>query len=389
MAHAAGATRPASRYAAVGSAVSSSPTPSPSSSSGKDVSSLRRLISASGGRRGGGVSEGGSSSHGSSGAVVRMAPGDVAVKNGRDLGSMVRKFMEKRSKPKTGSSNTVKLVGTPAQIEEDLKRAVGATGKGSNLSTFHRKLFQKGKSGDAVPAKALTEAKLNTRTLAMVLRSERELLDQNREHESVILKLQSQLEDKEREVEKLKDLCLKQREEIKTLKDAILFPNAANGPLQVLQENQGPELQEANQVIPTLQKQVRSLTGQLQSLVEDLAEVRADKYSARSCFEGYALSPRTPECDHGSANSLEFSSAEQTIPGSPDDAFLEDLNPCLTPCSSKAKPKEYNENAGHNYSQGDGSLGIRIVSGSEFFNSRSAAIDSNSLSEDKLFGLFM
>lgn len=35
----------------------------------------------------------------------------------------------------------------------------------------------------------------------------------------------------------------------------------------------------------------------------------------------------------------EFSSAEQTIPGSPDDAFLEDLNPCLTPCSSKAKSK--------------------------------------------------
>lgn len=148
------------------------------------------------------MGEGGSSSYGSSRAVVRTAPGDVAVKNGRDLGSMVRKFMEKRSKPKTGSSDPAKLVGTPAQIEEDLKRAVGATGggKGSNLSTLHRKLFQKGKSSDAVPAKALTEAKLNTRTLAMVLRSERELLDQNREHESVILKLQSQLEDKEREV---------------------------------------------------------------------------------------------------------------------------------------------------------------------------------------------
>lgn len=74
-------------------------------------------------------------------------------------------------------------------------------------------------------------------------------------------------------MEKLKDLCLKQREEIKTLKDAILFSNSTNGPQQLLGDNQGPELQEANQVIPTLQKQVRSLTGQLQSLVEDLAEV--------------------------------------------------------------------------------------------------------------------
>jgi len=75
------------------------------------------------------------------------------------------------------------------------------------------------------------------------------------------------------QVEKLKDLCLKQREEIKALKSAILFPDEMNSQLQVLLEQQGSELKQARQVIPTLQRQISSLTGQLQSLSEDLAEV--------------------------------------------------------------------------------------------------------------------
>lgn len=74
-------------------------------------------------------------------------------------------------------------------------------------------------------------------------------------------------------MEKLKDLCLKQREEIKSLKSAILFPDVMNSQLQELVEKQGSELKEAKQVIPALQQQVSSLTGQLQSLAEDLAEV--------------------------------------------------------------------------------------------------------------------
>lgn len=35
----------------------------------------------------------------------------------------------------------------------------------------------------------------------------------------------------------------------------------------------------------------------------------------------------------------EFSSTEVTAPGSPDDLFLKDLNPCLTPYSTKTKSK--------------------------------------------------
>lgn len=38
-------------------------------------------------------------------------------------------------------------------------------------------------------------------------------------------------------------------------------------------EKQDSELKQAKQIIPTLQKQVTTLTGQLHSLAEDLAEV--------------------------------------------------------------------------------------------------------------------
>jgi hypothetical protein len=71
----------------------------------------------------------------------------------------------------------------------------------------------------------------------------------------------------------LKDLCLNQRQEIRSLKSSILFPDKMNSQLQELLEQQGSELKQAKQLIPTLQKQVTSLTGQLQYLAEDLAEV--------------------------------------------------------------------------------------------------------------------
>lgn len=80
------------------------------------------------------------------------------------------------------------------------------------------------------------------------------------------------------QVEKLKDLCLKQREEIKALKSAILFPDVMNSQLQDILEKQGSELKQAKQVIPSLQRQVTSLTGQLQCLAEDLAEVVPGSY---------------------------------------------------------------------------------------------------------------
>ena len=99
-------------------------------------------------------------------------------------------------------------------------------------------------------------------------------------------------------MEKLKDLCLKQREEIKSLKSAILFPDVMNSQLQDLLEKQGSELKQAKQLIPTLQKQVTSLTGQLQCLADDLAVVLLQSllYSVQFCCSselGLHLDERT------------------------------------------------------------------------------------------------
>nr|CAD1841592.1 unnamed protein product [Ananas comosus var. bracteatus] len=209
-----------------------------------------------------------------------------------------------------------------------------------------------GGSGDRAATKALTEAKANTRTLAQVLRSERELLSQNKEYEAEMSELRLLLEERNREVEKLKDLCLKQREEIKALKDAVLFPDVMNSQLQELLQRQGSELKHAKQVIPNLQRQVSSLTGQIQCLVEDLAEVKSDKYSARACFDGQYSFPRSPIIlDQETANPLplqDYSSSDHVSSeyGSPDEMFLKDLNPCLTPCFSKNKSKECDEASG-------------------------------------------
>lgn len=68
-------------------------------------------------------------------------------------------------------------------------------------------------------------------------------------------------------------MCLKQREEIKSLKNAVLFPDVMNSQLEKLLQKQGSELNQAKHLIPSLQKQVTSLTGQLHCLAEDLAEV--------------------------------------------------------------------------------------------------------------------
>ncbi|CAL1386005.1 unnamed protein product [Linum trigynum] len=295
----------------------------------------------------------------SSRALVKSKPSDLSQlksnpnkskPNGthHNFTAMVKKFMEKKTTLASSSSKKKNAIGglvIPADlIAEDLKRTTPAAKRGAGLVGLQRKLFGKEKGGIKKEVKALTEVKGsgnvgNTRTLAMVLRSERELLGANKEMEEEIGQLKSMLETRNREVEKLKDLCLKQREEIKSLKNAVLFPDLSNSELQDILEQQGSELKQAKTLIPNLQRQVTSLTGQLQCLAEGLAEVKAEKYGRAR----WSNSPKTPTFDcEASANSLDFSSCGATIPGSPDDdMFVQDLNPCLTPYVAKANSKEF------------------------------------------------
>ncbi|KAG9443505.1 hypothetical protein H6P81_014845 [Aristolochia fimbriata] len=339
------AIKPSSRYASFDCRSSTSSqqsdlsSPTEPQNPSKNVSSLKRLIGGSSGRQRPAPDPAPGSN--SSRILARTKSGDVVAagkkKNEPNFGSMVKKLMEKKSKPK--------LVVPADFIREDLKKVAPAR-KGSNFAGLPKKLFQKavGPAKGRSEIKALSDVKENTRTLGMVLRSERELLHQNKEYEEDIMELRLMLEEKNREVDKLKDLCLKQREEIKALKDAILFPDVMNSQLHELLEKQGSELKQAKQLIPTLQKQVTSLTGQLQCLAEDLAEVKADKCATRLCFNEHISSPRTPVHDQETSNSLEFSSGDPTTPrGSLEEMFLKDLNPCLTPHYLKSKSKEYNE----------------------------------------------
>lgn len=122
------------------------------------------------------------------------------------FGTMVKKFMEKRSNLKPGSANRAALPAPPIQIFSDSEPK--KMKKVGNLATLHRKLFHKGGNGgstssssaDRSNAKALTEVKSNTRTLAMVLRSERELLTLTKEYEEEIQELRLLVEEKNREV---------------------------------------------------------------------------------------------------------------------------------------------------------------------------------------------
>lgn len=343
-------SKPSSRYASVDSHSSTSSSrhssnPSPSFSDhkipSKNLSSLRRLLG-NASRRPSDPVPVAAAMENPCRAVTRARSGNAVAPtkaaSGHNLGSVVKKMMERRPDSKAGSAA---LLVVPADlIAEDTKK----TAKGSNLSALSRKLFQKGGSGDRAATKALAEAKANTRTLAQVLRSERELLSQNKEYEAEMSELRLLLEERNREVtpfhacillsvyllfsfaiefntmrfsldsffffflasgihwlfkflpavikggvcswqvEKLKDLCLKQREEIKALKDAVLFPDVMNSQLQELLQRQGSELKHAKQVIPNLQRQVSSLTGQIQCLVEDLAEVLPHSIVLGSCF---------------------------------------------------------------------------------------------------------
>ncbi|KAE9599114.1 hypothetical protein Lalb_Chr15g0088101 [Lupinus albus] len=266
--------------------------------------------------------------------------------------TMFKKLMLDK-KPKLGT----KLVIPSDFIAKDLKKDAKRV---NAFSSLHNKLFGNGTMKEKKEMvmkknkKALTEVKENTRTLAMVLRSERELLTMNKDQEVEISQLKLMLDEKNQEVEKLKDLCLKQREEIRSLKSAVLFPDVMSSQLQELLEKQGSELKQAKQVIPLLQHQVTSLTAHLQSLAVDLAEVKADKYSTKTAIQGYGSSPRTPThaCEDAS-NSWEFSSEDSS-----DDLLLKDLNPCLTPYKAKSRSRE-------SEGMGSGSLHGESLSGDD------------------------
>ncbi|AQK62812.1 Transcriptional adapter ADA2b [Zea mays] len=236
--------------------------------------------------------------HGSSRALV------VAGRSGRDLlgakpqahgnlGSVLRRLISMDKKPPS-SKNQLPVPPAAAAAAA----AAAKNNGGGKLPGLSRKLFQKASSTEAAAprkTKALMEVKnsgnnANTRTLGMVLRSERELLAQTRAQEDEIAALRLQLENKDREVERLKDLCLRQREEIRTLKDAVLFPDVEPEP--------EPDRR--------LRHEISTLTDQIQCLAQEVAQVKAEKHSARSCFDedGYFSSPRTPGFNEETAFSL-------------------------------------------------------------------------------------
>lgn len=130
----------------------------------------------------------------SSRAVVKSKPSPDP-----NLTTMVKKFMEKRSSSKPKPINGTALVIPSDVIADDLKKTAK---NGSNFAALHRKLFGKatGSADKKKEVKALTEVKGNTRTLAMVLRSERELLSLNKDQESEIAELKLMLQEKNKEV---------------------------------------------------------------------------------------------------------------------------------------------------------------------------------------------
>ncbi|GJZ03949.1 hypothetical protein Tco_0537224 [Tanacetum coccineum] len=199
-----------------------------------------------------------------------------STNNNNNLSGMVKKyFTEKRS-------NKLMVVDPNfiANLDFDNKKNKKVTSGLGGL--MHKKLFG---SGDGKKKKALTELKqpnnaVNARTLAMVLKSERELLSQNKDQESEILQLKSILNDKNMRLPYV------------SLFLSFFSSSILKTPSQTYH--------------PTLQRQVTSLTDQLQCLAEDLAEVKADKYSVMGCYDGLVSSPRTPAYEQDEAtNSLD------------------------------------------------------------------------------------
>jgi hypothetical protein len=246
----------ASRYASYGS-----PSPSPSPFSAP--------------RCAGPPSAAATPTHGSSRALVAARPGrdllgakpQPQAQHG-NLGSVLRRLISMDKKPPTKNHHYLPVPPAAAAA------AAAKNNGGGKLPGLSRKLFQKGSSEGSNKKKlaALTDVKnggnnANTRTLAMVLRSERELLAQSKAQDDEIAALRFQLENKDREVERLKDLCLRQKEEISALKDAVLFPDAQPGP--------EPDRR--------LRDEISTLTGQIQSLALELAQARFLTQSLTCC----------------------------------------------------------------------------------------------------------
>jgi hypothetical protein len=261
----------------------------------------------------------------------------VAGRSGRDLlgakpqpqahgnlGSVLRRLISMDKKPPSCKNQL------PVPPAAAAAAAAAKNNGGGKLPGLSRKLFQKASSTEAAAprkTKALTDVKnggnnANTRTLGMVLRSERELLAQTKAQEDEIAALRLQLENKDREVERLKDLCLRQREEIRTLKDAVLFPDAEPEPepdrrlrdeISTLTDQIQCLAQELAQVRSLSRSRVCSLilhlggrSLMLRRLMFHFVQVKAEKHSVRSCFDedGYCSSPRTPGFNEETAFSL-------------------------------------------------------------------------------------
>lgn len=145
----------------------------------------------------------------SSRAIIKSKPSTAATKTNKNsntnLANMVKKFMEKKSS--SSSSRAVGLVIPSDVIAEDLKKTAR---KGGNFGGLQRKLFGgkiENEKKSEVKALPLREVKggdgnnnVNARTLAMVLRSERELLNANKEQGIEISQLKMLLQEKNNEV---------------------------------------------------------------------------------------------------------------------------------------------------------------------------------------------
>ncbi|KAG4954465.1 hypothetical protein JHK87_040059 [Glycine soja] len=114
----------------------------------------------------------------SSCALVKAKPSNTA-KVDHTFTTMVKKFMDRKPKFSSSTVATTTRWLIPSNLlakdlKKDVKKVVG-------FSVLQKKLIGKGASEKKEKVKALTEVKNNTRTLAMVLKSEKEFLNINKE----------------------------------------------------------------------------------------------------------------------------------------------------------------------------------------------------------------
>ena len=119
-----------------------------------------------------------SSSSSSSRALVKAKPSNTA-KVDPTFTTMVKKFMDRKPKSSSSAAATATRLIIPSDfLAKDLKKDAK---KVAGFSALQKKLFGKGASEKKEKVKALTEVKNNTMTFAMVLKSEKEFLNINKE----------------------------------------------------------------------------------------------------------------------------------------------------------------------------------------------------------------